>query len=46
MESTHVYILRYMGRTSNNNKMLLNNSLYCFAIQVVWTQITETWVTR
>jgi len=26
MERTPVHILSYMGRTSNNNKMLINNS--------------------
>jgi len=30
-----------MGRaSSNNNKMLINNSSSCFAIQVVYIQIT------
>ena len=39
------HIPRYMGRTSNNNKILINNSL-CFAIQVVYIQITITWDMR
>ena len=43
MEHTPVHILRYLGRTSNNNKMLINNSLCYFAIQVVYIQITITW---
>jgi len=34
MEYTPVHTLRYMGRTSNNNKMLINNLLCYFAIQV------------
>jgi len=36
------YKPRYMGRTSNNNKMLINNSLCCFTIRIVYTQITLT----
>ena len=43
MEHTPIHILRYMGRTSNNNNiMLINNSLCCFAIRVVYTRITAT----
>ena len=34
-----------MGRMSNNNKILINNSL-CFTIQVVCIQITITWDIR
>ena len=30
MERTPVHILRYMGQTNNNNKMLINNSLCYF----------------
>ena len=40
------HIPRYTGRTNNNNKMLINNSLCCFAIRVVYTQITVTWGIR
>ena len=40
MERTPIHILRYMGRMSNNNKMLINNSLCYFAIRVVYIQIT------
>jgi len=36
------HIPRYIGQTSNNNKILINNSLYCFAIRVVYTQIMVT----
>jgi len=36
-------IPRYIGRTSNNNKMLINNSLCCFAIRVVYTRSTVIW---
>jgi len=43
MEHTPVRILRYMGRKSNNNKILINNSLCCFAIRIVYIQITITW---
>ena len=32
MEHAPVHILRYMGQTSNNKKMLINNSSYCFTI--------------
>ena len=36
-----VHIPRHLSRTSsNNNKMLINNLLCCFAIQVVYIQIT------
>ena len=37
------HILRYMCQTSNNNKLLINNSLSCFATQVVYTWITVKW---
>jgi len=37
------YIPRYMGRMSNNNKMLINNSSRCFANQVVYIRIMVTW---
>jgi len=40
------HIPRYMCRTSNNNKMLINNSLYYFATRVVYTEITVTWGIR
>ena len=43
MERTLVHILRYMGQTSNNNKILINNSLCYFAIRIVYTRITMTW---
>jgi len=44
MERMPVHILRYMGQTSNNNnKVLINNSLCCFVIQVIYTQSTVTW---
>jgi len=34
------HILRYMGMASNNNnKMLINNLLFCFAIRVVYIHI-------
>jgi len=36
-------IPRYMGRTSNDNKMLINNLLCYFAIQVVYARSTITW---
>ena len=42
MEHIPIHILRNMDWTSNNNKMLINNSLYSFANQVVYTQITVT----
>ena len=47
MERTPEHILRYMSRTSsnNNNNMLINNTL-CFAIRVVYIQITITWDIR
>jgi len=41
MEHTHVHILRYIGWTSNNNKISINNSL-CFATLVVYIQIMIT----
>ena len=37
------HIPRYMGRMSNNNKMLINNSSCCFAIRDVYTRITVKW---
>ena len=37
------HILRYMGLTINSNKVLINNSLWCFAIWVVYIQITIRW---
>ena len=41
------HIHRYMDRmSSNNNKVLISNSLYCFIIWLVYTQITVTWVIR
>ena len=46
MEHTPVHILRYMGHTSNNNKILINNSLCYFAIRVVYIQLTITWDIR
>jgi len=36
---------RYMGRLSNNNNILINNSL-CSAIRVVYIQITKMWDIR
>jgi len=40
------HIPRYMGRTSNNNKVLINNLSCGFAIRVVYTQIMVTWGIR
>jgi len=37
------HIPRYMGRMSNNNKMLINNSSWCFTIRIVYTRITVKW---
>jgi len=38
------HIPRYMSRMSNNNnKVLINNSLCCYAIRIVYTWITVTW---
>ena len=42
MECMLVHIFRYMSQMSNNNKMLTNNSLCYFAIQVVYIQIIIT----
>jgi len=36
-------IPRYMGQTSKNNKILINNSLTYFTIRVVYIQMTITW---
>jgi len=36
LELTPVHILKYIGRMSNNNKMLINNSLCYFTIRVVY----------
>ena len=43
LRCTTGHIPKYMGWGSNNNKMLLNNSLCCFAIGVVYIQITIMW---
>jgi len=41
------HIPRYMDRmSSNNNKMLIDNSLCCFTIRVIYTRITVTWDIR
>ena len=40
------HIPRYIGRTSNNNKILTNNLLCYFAIRVVYTRSTVTWGIR
>jgi len=40
------HIPRYMGRTSNNNKVLINNSSCGFVIRVVYIRITVTWGIR
>jgi len=37
------HIPRYMGRTSNNNKLLINNMLCSFATRVVYARSTVTW---
>ena len=42
IECMLVHILRHMGRTSNNNKILINNSLCYFAIRIVYIQIMIT----
>jgi len=36
------HIPKYMSLTSNNNKILINDSSCHFAIRVVYTQITVT----
>jgi len=40
------HIPKYIGKTSNNNKILINNSFYCFTIQVVYTRILVKWGIR
>jgi len=40
------HIPKYMDRMTNNNKMLINDSSYYFAVRVVYTQITVKWGIR
>ena len=46
MEHTPIHILKYMSQTSNNNKILINNSSCYFAIPVLYTHITVKWGIR
>jgi len=43
LRCTPRHIPRYMDQMSNDNKILINNLLCCFAIRVVYIQITITW---
>ena len=46
LERIPEHMPRYMGRTSNNNKILINNLSCCFVSRVVYTQNTVTWGIR